>query len=77
MGMETAVPTTTTTPPQPKPSRPKKSPFPPGSIGDVSSRIGYDVRDLLIAGFDHSDIADLETGRITLDELFKRGPRKT
>lgn len=30
--------------------------FPPGSIGDVSSRIGYDVREFLMAGFTHSEI---------------------
>ena len=27
-----------------------------GSIGEMSQRIGYDVRDLLMAGFTHSEI---------------------
>ena len=53
-----------------------KSGFPSGSIGDVSSRIGYDVRDILMAGYSHSDIAELEMGLITAEELRKRGPEK-
>ena len=48
----------------------------PGTIGDVSSRIGYDVRDLLMAGYSHSDIAELEIGSMTLQELRERGPSK-
>ncbi|MBN1136731.1 MAG: hypothetical protein JXM73_09095 [Anaerolineae bacterium] len=33
--------------------------WPPGSIGDISARIGCDVRDLLIAGYTHDQIAGL------------------
>ena len=60
-----------------RPSTQREKPrIAPGTIGDVSSRIGYDVRDLLMAGFDHQDIAELEIGSITLQELFERGPSK-
>ena len=55
---------------------PSGSGFPKGSIGDVSARIGYDVRDILMAGYSHGDIAELEMGLITAEELRKRGPEK-
>ena len=58
------------------PPKKSKSGFPPGSIGDVSARIGYDVRDILMAGYSHGDIAELEMGLITAEELRKRGPEK-
>jgi hypothetical protein len=59
---------------------PNKSGFPPGSIGDVSSRIGYDVRELLMAGFTHSKISTFSLeemlgvleGKYTIKELRKR-----
>lgn len=51
--------------------------FPPGSVGDVSSQVGYDVRDLLMAGFTRSEIASYSNeqimgvidGHFTLAEL--------
>ncbi|MCG2769411.1 MAG: hypothetical protein L6435_13675 [Anaerolineae bacterium] len=48
--------------------------WPPGSIGDVSARIGYDVRDLLITGYTDADVLEVTTGRCTLEELLERGP---
>ena len=49
--------------------------WPPGSIGDISARIGYDVRDLLIAGYTHDQIAGLLRQEYTLDELCKAQPK--
>lgn len=54
--------------------------FSPGSIGEVSSRIGYDVRDLLMAGFTRAEISSYSNeqimnvidGRLTLAELRKQ-----
>lgn len=48
--------------------------FPPGSIGDVSMRIGYDVRDLKMMGYSDAQIDRVLYGQITLDELFKLEP---
>jgi hypothetical protein len=50
--------------------------WPPGSIGDLSARVGYDVRDLIMAGYGWDEIHEVAYGRITLDELLKRGPRR-
>jgi len=60
--------------------RKTESGFPPGSIGDVSSRIGYDVRDVLMAGFTHAeineftkeDILGVMHGEYSLKELRER-----
>ena len=49
--------------------------WPPGSIGDVSVRIGTDVRELLIAGYSHEQIRGLEDGEYTLDELYQQRPK--
>ncbi len=49
--------------------------WPHGSIGDISARIGYDVRDLLIAGYTHDQIAGLLHQEYTLDELCKAQPK--
>jgi hypothetical protein len=49
--------------------------WPPGSIGDVSARIGYDVRDLLVAGYTDDQIRGLLRKEYTLDELFKQRPK--
>jgi carbonic anhydrase/acetyltransferase-like protein (isoleucine patch superfamily) len=46
----------------------------PGSIGDVSSQLGYDVRDLLMAGFSDADINGVLSGRYSLEDLFREGP---
>jgi len=48
--------------------------WPPGSIGDVSARIGCDVRDLLITGYTDADVREVTSGRCTLEELLERGP---
>ena len=50
--------------------------WPPGSIGDVSTRVGCDVRDLLIAGYTTADFWDVTSGRCTLEELRERGPSR-
>lgn len=49
--------------------------WPPGSIGDVSVRIGTDVRELLIAGYTHHQIRGLLRGDYTLDELYEQRPK--
>jgi hypothetical protein len=49
--------------------------WPPGSIGDVTARIGYDVRDLLMAGYSEDQIRGLLNNEYTLDELWEQGPR--
>lgn len=47
--------------------------WPPGSIGDLSVRVGYDVRDLKIAGYEWDEIQEVADGKITLAELWRRG----
>ena len=47
----------------------------PGSIGDLSIRLGCDVRDLLIEGFTLKQIYEVLDGKYTLDELRRRGPK--
>jgi len=49
--------------------------WPPGSIGDISARIGTDVRELLIAGYTHEQIQAVLCGECTLDELYKQRPK--
>lgn len=46
------------------------------TIGGVSTRIGYDVRDLLVAGYSWEEIGGIERGEYTLEELLKRGPAR-
>jgi hypothetical protein len=54
--------------------------FPPGSIGDLSVRIGYDVREFLMAGFSLIEVREYSKdemmgvllGKYTLKELRKR-----
>ena len=55
-----------------KPARP----LPSGSIGDVSVRIGYDVRDLYMAGYTTEEINGILNGEYSLEELLERGPLK-
>jgi hypothetical protein len=50
--------------------------FPPGSIGDLSARVGCDVRDLIMAGYRLDEIYEVALERCTLDELLQRGPRR-
>ena len=56
-------------------SRRSPTGWPPGSIGDISARIGYDVRDLLIAGYTDDQIAGLLRKEVTLAELCKMRPK--
>ena len=50
--------------------------FPPGSVGDLSLRIGYDIRDLVMQGYSWDEIQDVVYGRCTLEGLLSRGPRR-
>jgi hypothetical protein len=50
--------------------------WPPGSVGDVSARIGYDMRELIMAGFSWKEIDSVLHGGCTLEELLDRGPQK-
>jgi hypothetical protein len=50
--------------------------WPPGSVGDVSARIGYDMRELIMAGFSWKEIHSVLHGGCTLEELLERGPQK-
>jgi hypothetical protein len=45
-----------------------------GTIGDLSARIGYDVRELILDGYSWRQIREVTEGRITLAELFKCMP---
>lgn len=47
-----------------------------GSVGDISARIGYDVRDLIMDGYSQDEIDDVLYGRRTLEELLKSGPER-
>jgi hypothetical protein len=49
--------------------------WPPGSIGDISARIGTDVRDLLLVGYTDEQIRGLLRGEYTLEELYRRRPK--
>jgi hypothetical protein len=49
--------------------------WPPGSIGDLSVRIGTDVRELMIVGYTDRQIRGVLRGEYTLDELYKRRPK--
>ena len=50
--------------------------WPPGSVGDVSARIGYDMRELMMAGYSWEEIHSVLHGGRTLEELLERGPQK-
>lgn len=45
-----------------------------GSVGDVSARLGYDVRDLRMMGYSDKQIQSVLNGECTLEELLKRPP---
>jgi hypothetical protein len=47
-----------------------------GSIGDLSSRVGCDVRDLIMSGYRLDEIYEVALGKCTLEELLQRGPRR-
>ena len=48
---------------------------PPGSIGDLSARLNYDVRELLMAGYSLPQIYGVLQGEYTLEELWQKKPR--
>ena len=56
-------------------SRRSTTGWPPGSIGEISARIGYDLRDLLVAGYTGDQIAGLLRKEYTFDELCKMQPK--
>ena len=45
-----------------------------GGIGDISGRIGYDVRELLMQGYSMSEIHGIMRGEYTVQELLKMKP---
>lgn len=45
-----------------------------GSIGDLCNRVGCDVRDLILEGYTWDEIYEVAWGRLTLEELQRRGP---
>lgn len=49
---------------------------PPRGIGDLSARVGCDVRDLIMAGYELDEIHEVALGKCTLEELLQRGPRR-
>lgn len=50
--------------------------WPPASVGDLSARIGCDVRDLWMAGYSDDQIRTVLSGERSLDELLKSAPQK-
>jgi hypothetical protein len=56
-------------------ARRSTSGWPPGSIGDISSRIDTDVRELLIVGYTNDQIRGLLRREYTLEELSKQRPK--
>lgn len=60
-------------------AHPPASPAEPvrgGGIGDISARLGTDVRDLLRDGYRMEDIHRVLDGEITLEELLSSRPRR-
>ncbi len=45
-----------------------------GSIGDLSIRLGVDIRDVWMSGYSDAQINDVLTGEYTLGELWKMKP---
>jgi hypothetical protein len=45
-------------------------------MGEISARIGYDVRDLYMEGYTREDISGILRGEYDLKELRRRGPAK-
>ena len=46
-----------------------------GNIGTVSAAVGVDIRELMMEGYDLTDIHRVAKGEITLEELKKAGPK--
>lgn len=47
-----------------------------GNIGSVSAAVGYDIRDLMMEGYDLKEIHRVASGDITLEQLRQAGPKK-
>jgi hypothetical protein len=47
-----------------------------GGIGNISARIGYDVRELLMRGYSMEEIQGIERGEYDVHELLSRKPSK-
>lgn len=45
-----------------------------GGIGDLSVRLGYDIRDVWMAGYSDEQINGVLAGEYTLSELWKMKP---
>lgn len=45
-----------------------------GTIGDVSIRLDFDVREIWMSGYSDEQINDVLIGEYTLDELWKMEP---
>lgn len=45
-----------------------------GTIGDLSIRLGYDVRDVWMAGYSDEQINGVLIGEYTLSDLWKMKP---
>jgi len=45
-----------------------------GNIGDLSVRLGYDIRDIWMAGYSDEQINGVLIGEYTLSELWKMKP---
>ena len=58
----------------PHPHRPSMTGWPPGGVGDVSARLGYDVRDLKMMGYSDEQIHGVLQGKYSVEELLKRPP---
>lgn len=58
------------------PPTPPREPVRGGGIGDLSARLGADVRDLLRDGYRMEDIHRVLDGEITLEELLSAPPRR-
>jgi hypothetical protein len=50
--------------------------WPPGSVGDVSARLGTDVRELWMAGYTDREIRSVLSGERTLEDLLASRPRR-
>ena len=46
-----------------------------GTIGEVSAKIGMDVRELLMDGYTDSQIRDITAGRKKLTDVMQEGPK--
>ena len=47
----------------------------PGSFGELSVRVGMDVRALMMMGYSDGEIFEVANGRLSLRELLKRKPK--